>query len=353
MGSPRQAFDGYKMSWLEMQVNATGSTLTSAINASTTTVPVADGTVFRAGMTFSAPTGDEVFLVTNVSGNNLTVATRPFGGTAAALDNGTAITIDSVGREENSLAADDGIVQPDPIQNWFQTMDTAIQFSRRALATMQFGDTNALAFQLSERIRQLTIQMDRMLVGGIKAAPTIDGNVVTYSGGMRYWTAQSGAINEDAGAAALTLDLINDINATIVAAGGTANTIAVGIPLARQLNALVSANYSSQRLRDWTADEGSVLALPSDLPLVGQVNRIVVDTNIKDDELFIYDSGSLSVVPMASNNAEDSGAWRTVDATQPGQDGYRTRIIGDFAVEARNHKWNMARLSNIATSSGS
>lgn len=123
--------------------------------------------------------------------------------------------------------------------------------------------------------------------------------------------------------------------------------------MARQLNALVSANYSSQRLRDWTADEGSVLALPSDLPLVGQVNRIVVDTNIKDDELFIYDSGSLSVVPMASNNAEDSGAWRTVDATQPGQDGYRTRIIGDFAVEARNHKWNMARLSNIATSSGS
>jgi hypothetical protein len=78
---------------------------------------------------------------------------------------------------------------------------------------------------------------------------------------------QAGAIKADNSAAALTLDAINALNAEIVARGGSANTIAVGIKQARKLSALVAANYDSQRLVEWQADAGSVLTLPSDLPL--------------------------------------------------------------------------------------
>lgn len=346
MGAPRAAFEGYKMGWLDMRVDATSSETTAAALAAATTVSVVDGTKFRAGMTVSPKGSDEVLLVTAVSGNDLTV-TRGFGGTTAAdIASGTELTIDSVGREENSLAQNDGIFQPDPVENFFQTMDTAVEFSRRALATIQFGNTNDLAFQVSERIRQLTIQMDRALVRGRKATATIGGETVTYTGGLRYYLDQTGAINTD-GAGALTLDKINAINAEIVSRGGTANTIAVGIKQARALSALVAANYNSQRLQEWAADEGSLMMLPSDLPLVGNVNRIVVDTNLADDELVIFDAGMISVVPMASGNAEASGAWRTVDATQNGQDGQRTRIIGDFAMEIRQSKTHMGRLYGL------
>jgi hypothetical protein len=297
-------------------------------------------------MTVSPAASEEVLLVTAVSVNNLTV-TRGFGGTTAAdIASGVVITIDSVGREENSTAQNDGIFQPESVENFFQTMDTAVEFSRRALATIQFGNTNDLAFQVSERIRQLVIQMDRALVRGRKASATIAGDVVTYTGGLRYYLDQAGAIKTDA-AGALNLDKINAINAEIVARGGTANTIAVGIKQARVLTALVAANYSSQRLSEFTADEGGLISLPSDLPLVGNVNRIVIDTNLADDELIIMDSSMLSVVPMASGNAEANGAWRTVDATQNGQDGQRTRIIGDFAMEIRQSKTHMGRLYGL------
>jgi len=347
MGQPRQAYDGYKMSWLDMRVDATNSALTAASLAADTTIDVADGTKFRAGMLLSTSSSDEVILVSSVASNVLTVV-RGFGGTTAAdLASGAVLTIDSVGRAENSTAQNDGIFQPDPVENFFQTMDTAVEFSRRALATLQFGNTNDLAFQLSERIRQLTIQMNRALVRGRKATATVGGETVTYTGGLRYWLDQSGALKTDNSAAALTLDQINVLNAELVARGGMANTIAVGIKQARKLSALVSANYSSQRLQEWTADEGSVLTLPSDLPLVGNVNRIVVDTNLADNELMIFDSGMISVVPMASNNANATGAWQTKDATQPGQDGERTRILGDFAMEVRQSKTHMARLYNI------
>ena len=346
MGSPRQAYDGYKMGWLDFRIDATSSATTAAVLVDATTVPVVDGSKFRAGMTLSPTGSEEIILVTAVSGNNLTVV-RGFGGsTAAALTSDQVLTIDSVGREENSLAENDGIFQPDSVENFFQTMDTAVEFSRRALSTIQFGDTNSLAFQVSERIRQLTIQMDRALVRGRKAVATIGGKDVTYTGGLRFYATQTGAINTS-GAGALTLDKINAANAEIVARGGSANTIAVGIKQARVINGLVAANYSSQRLADWTADEGAVLRLPTDLPLVGNVNQIVVDTNLADDELFIFESGMISVVPMTANNAADSGAWRTLDATQNGQDGERTRIIGDFAMEVRQSKTHMARIHSL------
>lgn len=347
MGAPRQAYEGYKMGWLDMRVDATSSTTTAQALAAATTIAVADGTKFRAGMTASPAGSDEVVLITAVSGNNLTVV-RGFGGTTAAdIASGAVLTIDSVGREENSTAQNDGIFQPDPLENYFQTMDTAVEFSRRALATLQFGNTNDLTFQLSERIKQLTTQLDRALVRGRKATATVGANTVTYTGGLRYFLDQAGAIKTDNSAAALTLDAINALNAEIVARGGTANTIAVGIKQARKLSALVSANYNSQRLADWSADAGSVLTLPSDLPLVGNVNRIVIDTNLNDSELVIFDAGMISVVPMATGNAGAAGNWRTVDATQPGQDGQRTRIIGDFAMEIRQSKTHMARLYNI------
>ena len=346
-GTPRTPYDGYKMSWLDMRVDATSSPTTGAVLVGATTVPVVDGTKFRPGMTLGPVGSDEVLLVTAVVANDLTV-TRGFGGTtAAALTSGQVLVIDSVGREENSLAQNDGIFQPDPVENFFQTMDTAVEFSRRALATLQFGGTNDITFQLSERIRQLTTQMNRALVRGRKAAATIGSKQVTYTGGLRYYLDQVGAIKVDNSAAVLTLDAINAINAEIVTRGGMANTIAVGIKQARKLSALVGANYDSQRLADWSADEGSVLQLPSDLPLVGNVNRIVIDTNLADGELVIFDSGMINVVPMASGNAEDSGAWRTKDATQNGQDGQRVRVIGDFAMEVRQSKTHMGRLFNI------
>lgn len=347
MGSPVMPYDGYKTSWLDMRVDATSSTTTAAVLVGATTVPVADGSKFRAGMLLSPVGSDEVILVTAVSGNDLTV-TRGFGGTtAAALTSGQKLVIDSVAREENSQAENDGIFQPEPVENFFQTMDTAVEMSRRALATMQFGNTNDLTFQVAERIRQLTIQMDRALVRGRKATATIDGKTVTYTGGLRYFLDQAGAVKVDNSGATLTLDAINALNEEIISRGGTTNTLAVGLKLGRKLSALVAANYNSQRLSEWTADEGSLLTLPSDLPLVGNVNRIVIDTNLADTELMIFDSSMINVMPMAAGNAADSGNWTTKDATVNGQDGQRVRILGDFAMRVRQSKTHMARMYNI------
>jgi len=164
---------------------------------------------------------------------------------------------------------------------------------------------------------------------------------------MQYFATQSGGNNIDNGAAALTLEAIDNINADLVTKGGMADTIVVGIAKARELNALVSANYSSQRLADWSQDKGSVTRLPSDLPLMGNVTNIVVDSNINDNELYIYESGKIQVIPMAAGNGSQDGNWAVKDATQNGQDGERVRVLGDFGMKIRDAGTHMARLHNI------
>jgi hypothetical protein len=350
MNMSRPATEGYKLSWLDGYSGAAGTTAAAASLAAALTLTVAtgDGATFRAGMLVSVAASDEVIYVASVTGDVLTIE-RGFGGTTAEdIADGAKVTIDSVGRKENSTAENDTIWSPETTENYFQTIDTALSFSRRALATMQYGDTNDMAFQVAEQMRQLTIKMDRALIRGRKATHGTGDDLISYTGGLRYYLDQSGAIATDNSGAALTLAAIQNLNAKIVEAGGTADYIAVGIAKARELNTLVSANYSGQRLADFVADEGAVMQLPSDLPLVGNVTKIVVDTNLNDDELIIYDSSKISIVPMAANNANTDGNWRTLDATQPAQDGQAVRVLGDFGMQIRQSKANMARLYNIA-----
>lgn len=342
-----KVYDGYKMGWLDMRVDATSSKLTAPVDDTVTTIPVTDGNKYRVGMALSAKGSDEVIVVTAISGNDLTVLRGQGGTTAEAIANAVELFIDSVGREENSLAENDGIYQPEDAENFFQTMDTALEFSRRALATMQYGDTNDLNFQTAERLKQLSIQMDRALMRGRKMVVSVAGNNVSYAGGIRYFLDQPGAYKVDNGGAALTLDAINAANAEIVARGGSTNIIVCGINLSRQLNKLIGANYQSQRLSEWVNDEGAVNRLPSDLPLLGTITSIVTDTNCADDEIYLLDASMITIMPMEQNNAGESGSWRTLDATLPGQDGVKIRVIGDFTFRLRNSKTSMCRIYNI------
>lgn len=337
---------GDKITWLDMSVGADTLTTNGAKLAADTTITVTDGSKARTGMLLNFL--DEFIVVTAVSGNDLTVLRGQGGSTAVDIPDASVLSVESVAREENSLTETDGIYQPEDVENLFQTMDTAIEMSRRSLATLQFGNTNDLSFQVNERIRQLAIQMDKTLIRGRKMEITIAGKKHTYTGGLGYYLDQAGAQSVDHNGAALTLDSINALQAEIKARGGMVDSLVVGIKQARALQKLVNANYQSQRLGDFISDQGGLVRLPSDLPQIGGASTIVIDTHMKDDELLLVDSRRLKIVPMAQGNAADSGAWRTLDATQPGQDGQKARILGDFAMEIRDSKTHFARLTNIA-----
>ena len=344
-GTPIAPSEGSKITWLDMSVGADSLTMAASATAAATSLTVTDGSKARKGMLLYI--GGEYIVVTAVSGNALTVLRGQGDSTAAVIADEAVVSIESIAREENSLAETDGIYQPTDVENLFQTMDTAVEMSRRAMATVQYGNYNDLSFQVAERVRQLAIQMDKTLIRGRKMSLTISGKKTTYTGGLGYFLDQTGALTVSQGGA-LTLAGVNALQAEIKARGGDVDALVVGIKQARALQALVNAQYGSQRLADFVSDQGGLTRLPSDLPQIGGVATIVVDTNMADDELYLVNSRRLTIIPMANGNAEDSGAWRTIDATAPGQDGQKARIIGDFAMEIRDSKTHFARLTGIS-----
>ena len=345
-GEPIAPSEGSKITWLDMSVGADSLTMAAAATDSATTLTVTDGSKARKGMLLLTTDG-EYIVVSSVSGDTLTVQRGQGDSTAAAIADEAVLSIESVGREENSTAETDGIYAPEDVENYFQTMDTAIEMSRRALATVQYGNYNDLSFQVNERIRQLAIQMDKTLIRGRKMSVTIGGKAVTYTGGLGYFFDQSGALSVSQGGA-LTLAGVNALQAEVKARGGDVDAIVLGIKQARKLQDLVNTQYGSQRLSDFVSDQGGLTRLPSDLPQIGGVATIVVDTNMSDSEIYLVNSRRMTIVPMGNGNAMDSGAWRTLDATAPGQDGQKARIIGDFAMEIRDSKTHFARLTNIS-----
>ena len=346
-GTPVRPYEGSKISWLDMSVAADSTTVTTEAAAAATTLAVVDGSKIRVGMLLLNQATDEYIYVSGVSGNNLTVQRGVGGSTAAIIDADSVLSIESVAREENSTTDTDGIYQPVDVENYFQTMDTAVEMSRRSLATLQFGNTNDLTFQTQERISQLVIQMNKALMRGIKMEIGAGKDKRTFTGGLGYFLSQDGAINVSHGGSALTLDAISELQAQIRSRGGYADTLVLGINDARKLQKLVNAEYKSARLGDFISDQGGLVRLPSDIPQIGGAAQIVIDTHMKDGELYLVNASRLRIVPMAQGNAGESGAWRTMDATQPGQDGQKVRIIGDFAMEIRDSKTHFAKLYNF------
>lgn len=346
--TPFRPYEGSKYSWLDMSVSADTTTVTTEAAAGATTLVVDDGSRLRVGMLLLNRETDEYIYVAAITGNNVTVQRGVGDSTAETITANTELSIESVAREENSLADTDGIYQPVEVENHFQTMDTSVEMSRRALATLQFGNTNDLSFQIQERIRQLAIQMNKALMRGVKMEIGSGKDKRTFTGGLSYFLNQEGAISVGNGDAALTLKAINDLQAAIRKRGGFADTIVVGIDAARKLQDLVNEKYKSARLGDFISDQGGLVRLPSDIPQIGGAAQIVVDTHMKDSELLLVNSQRLKIVPMAQGNAQDGGAWRTMDATQNGQDGQKVRVIGDFAMEIRDSKTHFARLHSFS-----
>jgi hypothetical protein len=346
MGTATQPYEGSKISWLNMGVGADTVYSSAAYDDAVTTIVLTEAKA-RPGMLLLTPNNEFIY-VSAVNGASLTVQRGVGGSTAAAIAQDAAMSVESVSREENSGTETDYIYQPEDVENYFQTMDTAIGMSRRALATLQYGNTNDLSFQVNERIRQLAIQMNKTLMRGRKMEIGTGKDKRTFTGGLGYFFDQPDAISVDNAAGALTLSAINNLQAEVKKRGGTVDSIVVSIEMARKLQTLVNAEYQSQRLGDFVSDQGGLVRLPSDLPQIGGASQIVIDTAMRDDELYLVNAMRMTIVPMANGNAADSGNWRTLDATQPGQDGQTARIIGDFAMEIRDSNTHFARLTNIA-----
>ena len=326
-----------KHEWLEDTVEPEATTLTSALDTTSTTVQVADGSIFQPEMIITIEGSDEVMKVTGVSGNTLTVV-RGYGETTAESHSANSeVKIISRPAEEGSDPGDDPGKYPETEWNQTEIFDYTARVSTSAQSVKQYGIENALNYRVRQAIEKITRRMNNAIIFGRRVLRTKTERGTM--GGILYFLKQPGGNVINAAGSDLTRKLLNDTIEKIYLKGGSPDLIVCNTTQARKISAFNANNITIQR-EDQTAGN-FVARFVADLP-AGVITTIVVDTNFPKDKIAILDTSRLRLVPLAGSTLTD------FDATPNGADFIARRILGEYTLEVKNAKQAHGVLENLA-----
>lgn len=312
----------------EMYADETTTTATAVIDA--TTVKVADGSIFEAKHVIKI--GEELLLVTAVTGNDLTVTRGYAGTTAAAVVSGAKVEFQFVEGVEGADARKARFKARKRVSNITQIFDETISISETAAATSEYGIDDLYEYEKQKKILELALQLEKAAINGVKYE-SADGKV-RQMGGIRQFI-RTNVIN---GGGALTLDKLGDAFQAIYEAGGFATggnyKIIVG---AKQKRAISAADKDKIALT--RQDNGRGQVVDHYLSDFGAA-EILLNNNLAPDEVLIVDANRVEIKPLQTRDFSHTFLGKQGDYVA-GQ------IVGEFTLKLEQEKAH-ARIKGLA-----
>lgn len=163
----------HKFEWLERELDPREDAINNGAgyNDSATSVVVDNGSYFKAGQIVKIPRTAEVFLVTAVSTNTLTI-TRGYGETTAAaiVDNDPLVIIGNV-NQEGAAAPATSTGSPTPVYNFTQIFRHAFDVTNTANACKTYGGKLILQEQ-AQQSKMHMIDIERSFLYGERKEDT-------------------------------------------------------------------------------------------------------------------------------------------------------------------------------------
>jgi hypothetical protein len=314
--------------WNEEALNARTATLAASASAGGTSISLTSGHGARFAVgdliyDVNASPSTEVSQVTAISTDTLTVV-RAYNSTAGlSMSSGTTIATFSAYQENSDFTADKS-VKPVVRSNLTQIIFAGdLQISRsqrnRRMATVALDVDR----QLANRAIELKFDITRVGLYGEKSASSGSDTVYRTCGGMRNWIRDNGGV-VDSTAASLTSTNINSNNKTLVDRGKYVDTLLLGTDLVYQVAAIDSSN---RRLLESDTQVG--YTVQQVVLQQGNVVNIVIDGRVKTGDVFLYDSGAVTMHPFA-------GSGMFVIAATDFTDGVKRRIGSEIGLKFRN-----------------
>jgi len=222
-----------KPEWLEDALNPVSGTIAEDLDNSETGIDLAtgEGSYLKAGDVIKID--DEPFWVSSVTGDTATVATRPFGGSAATHDNGAAWSLVGSARLEGANATTGYTTTTTNPYNYTQIFEEAVQVTRTEMKVMKYGVGDTMAYHL-----------EKLIGGGAVGATKRAGKLPqllqkTFYHGVRNQGSASAARSmggfetfvttniTNAASARLNKSMLETLVASIVEDGGKPDTLVV------------------------------------------------------------------------------------------------------------------------------
>ena len=193
-----------KAEWIEDDLGALTTLLDEGANLDIddTSFTVDDGTLFDTEVDTVIRIDREYMLVTGVSGNELTVATRPYGSTTAAthVDNSVVHIVSQVEHEGADAKGARASARTRP-SNYLQTFSRTVEISGVQEAIKKLGGvTSEIDYQVMQAMRQLALELEKTLIMGVKAQVGDGSSAYRTMGGLfsmitTHVTSDSGGVD--------------------------------------------------------------------------------------------------------------------------------------------------------------
>lgn len=327
-----------KYEWVDEQLTQYSSAIASFdTDGDGTGINVTSTTGFEAGsiLRFESSTGasktEQVRVVSVDSATELTVS-RDYGSTTGVtLTVGDVAFLVSTPQNEDAAVGPAILQQGDAIYNYTEIFTEVANLSKTAMALASYDAATSMPSQIMAAMVRLARKIEQAAIFGTRVART--SSLAGTLGGVLYFVSQSGG-NIEAAGAAISQALINNVIEDILADGGQMSqpVILCAPNQARKLSALNTAGTNPIVYKD-NADRSLgnfTTTFVGDLPIEGSgvIAPIFSALNMAKDQIAILDMSLINIRVLRGLVAED--------ATTPGTDGQKTKLITELTLEVRN-----------------
>jgi hypothetical protein len=335
LGDPLHVATSTRHEWVEDElISNIGAILQAGLtdsSANTTSITVADGTLFRAGDQVQGAGKSEVAMVTAVSGNTLTLVRGYGGSTAQPLADGTKLVIIGNGALEGADAGAPRFSVRARKSNYTQIFSAAVQVSGSEAAVRHVGVEDEVDYHKTNRLRELLRDLENTAINGVAPTATQEGSGTvrrTMRGILQSITTNQmiPGVGMIPGDGTLTEDHLNAALRTVwEASGSKPDMIVCGGSQKRRLNALIQP---SQR---YTSGGETLKSLVSVYESDFGVCRVVMSRYVPGDSIILLDSSRVAVVPLMGRSFQ----YRPLAAVGDYTSG---EVLGEYTLELRNEK---------------
>jgi hypothetical protein len=345
LGDPLVTATSTRHEWLEdallPNTDAINQPAISDVSMNTTAITVANGSRFRVGDQVQPLASTEVLLVTDVTGNVITV-TRGYGGTTKQqLIDTLVLTILGNAALEAADAGAPRFTVRTRLSNYTQIFSAAVQVSGSEAAVRQIGIDDEMDYQKTNRLRELLRDLENTAINGVAPPANPEGSStvrrtmrgILASLSSNLMTPGNGLIPDDT---TLSEAHVNAALRTIwEASGNKPDLLVCGGAQKRRINGFIQ---TSQR---FSPGDESFKNLVSTYESDYGVCRIVLSRYVPASMVLLLDSSRISVVPLSGRSFQFKRLATTGDFDSG-------EVLGEYTLELRNEKGH-GMLKGLAT----
>jgi hypothetical protein len=332
LGDPMRSVRSTQHQWMEDELLPNKDTInddTFGNAASDTQFDVAHGSRFRIGDQIKIEGSAELMLVTNISGNTLTVTRGYSGTTPQALADAQVVNILGNAALEGADKPAARFTNRVRKTNFTQIFTASVEVSGSDMAASQIGLADEMDFQKQERLRELLRDLENTVINGGQPAANPQGsdNVRrTMKGIIQHLATNLFSVGQSDFPAGTDLDE-EKINYVLRKIWENSNShidlIVVNGYQKRKINSFLSD------MRSFSPDDTTYRNMVSTYQSDFGVCRVLTTRWVPQDMVLLLDSSRIGVLPLAGRSFH----FKPLASTGDSECG---ELIGEYTLELKN-----------------